>query len=104
MSRDWQGDWELCEKATPGPLSILPPYPTEYGIEWEVATEQGKGIWVAHCQGEHDARFIAEAREALPYWLQRVKELEVKVKELEENFEEAKGEIYELQDYYHAIP
>ncbi|BCV23316.1 hypothetical protein [Gelria sp. Kuro-4] len=63
--RDWQKDWELCEKADPEPwyaevyAQRVMPYICEHATPGNV-------------------RFIAEARSALPYWLQRVRELEVK--------------------------
>jgi len=58
-NRNWQKDWELCQKATPGPW-----------LESELG-EMGMLIW--------DAKFTAAAREALPYWLKRVQELEAQV-------------------------
>jgi hypothetical protein len=74
--RDWERDWEWCERATPGkwevvavnsegPYLIRMPYPkggTWYGVRMIAWKE--------------DAEFIAAAHEALPYWLQRVRELE----------------------------
>lgn len=60
--RDWQKDWELCMKATPGPWKA------------EVFAQRVMPYICEHVIGVN-ARFIAEAREALPYWLQRVREL-----------------------------
>ena len=77
--RDWQKDWETCERATSGkwemvsancpegPYMIRMPYPkggTWYGVRMIAWKE--------------DAEFIAESREALPYWLRRYKELHAK--------------------------
>lgn len=81
VERDWQRDWELAKRATPGP--------------WIVRKANGRpGVWVKggakiasveapdfppvlEDEGRlQNATFIAEAREALPYWLQRVKKIE----------------------------
>lgn len=81
--RSWLNDWEICQKATPGkwevvaansegPYLIRMPFPkggTWYGIR-QIAWKK-------------DAEFIAMAREALPYWLKRVEELEYAIAELE---------------------
>ena len=71
--RNWARDWDLCEKATygkwemvsancpEGPYMIRMPYPrggTWYGVRMIAWKE--------------DAEFIAEAREALPYWLNQM--------------------------------
>ena len=57
--RDWQKDWEMCQRATSG--------------KWE---EGGTWYGVRMVAWKEDAEFIAAAREALPFWLQRVRELE----------------------------
>jgi hypothetical protein len=50
-----------------------------------VTVEHENGRWEAiFTKAVEDAHFIAQAREALPYWLQRVKELEERLKALEE--------------------
>lgn len=86
--RDWQKDMEICKKATPGPWwvdvgKILNPCSIALGHSDEFNTE------VYICLGTSavadaidDAEFIAESREALPYWLQRVRELEEKIEQL----------------------
>jgi hypothetical protein len=61
--RDWQKDWELCQAATPGPWRA------------EVYAQRIMPYICEHVNAA-DARFIAEAREAIPYWLQRVRKLE----------------------------
>jgi len=84
--RDWQKDWEMCQKATPEPW--------EYdGMHNEIVTPREDNYWliISECRSapdqeyqcdkfghQYDANFafIAEARQALPYWLQRVRELE----------------------------
>lgn len=50
--RDWQRDWEICQH-----------YKTHI---YDIDTDQDVLI----------EEFLAEAREALPYWLQRVEKLE----------------------------
>lgn len=93
--RDWQADWERCERATPdkwevvvanneGPYLIRMPYPkggTWYGVRMIAWKE--------------DAEFIAEAREALPYWLQRMRELEAESKKYHSNWLKALREATE---------
>ena len=76
--RDWQKDWELCQRATPGPW-----VPSNNGRIY-----CPKGYYVATVyklltpDGLHDTattnanmQFISEAREALPYWLKWVRKL-----------------------------
>jgi len=58
--RDWQKDWEMCQRATSG--------------KWE---EGGTWYGVRMVAWKEDAEFIAAAREALPFWLQRVREVEI---------------------------
>lgn len=77
LERDWQKDWELCEKAT-GPWYAIP-HPDYKNANWRVDTRPDVP-WanfgqVAYMSAEN-AQFIAEARQALPYWLQRARELE----------------------------
>lgn len=93
-NRDWKKDWEMCEKATPGPW--------KYGkdeSEWFVAQKIGDNLIACldyyYSTEEKDKTnfvFIAETREALPYWLQRVRELEARLRRLEEALRGA--EIY----------
>ncbi len=106
--RDWQKDWELCEKATLGPWATrithnMSPSDSKVSSCEIVALEPGEtypseksyciaklvpyGAWAYGEFKEHvvrDAQFIAEARQALPYWLQWVRELEQERMELEE--------------------
>ena len=139
--RNWQKDWELCERATPGPWEIGVWYTNGRVNDGSDATWKPKNIphgkcYVCHCEEsilvkeykncvghtmhlhklpdlsewreiysttgkriignyndeeggvctkKEDAEFIAEAREALPYWLKRVKELEKKNKKLQDD-------------------
>jgi hypothetical protein len=82
MTRDIKKDRELCSKATPGPwihdsredriYSI-----SENGREQYVCTTDEHVInhWLSN--NAADAEFIATSREALPYYINRVEELEV---------------------------
>lgn len=68
--RDWAKDWELCQR-----LSRTP-----WQLDDRTIWYKGYAIWHPLLVGSRctdaDLRFIIEAREALPYWLQRVRELE----------------------------
>jgi hypothetical protein len=70
--RNWQKDWELCEKATPGPWDTHDGDIFDDGLR---VFEESDGGTVASQLYEEDAQFIAEAREALPYWLTKYREL-----------------------------
>lgn len=68
--RDWQKDMEMCKAASQGPW-----YSGVIGKEpmavWYNIIGGPKLITVAdHIQAHADARFTAESRTALPYWLQ----------------------------------
>lgn len=95
--RDWAKDWELCEKATPGPwyVKILyhePPY-EEFikGIDIIAKGEDDVEYIITRMDWSNppveNALFITEARDALPYWLQRVRELEAQVAVMREVLE-----------------
>ncbi len=86
--RNWRKDWELPQKVTPGPWKVkFSEYPYLIGIyDCGVITHDSKPIvWMERCRANeqlrYDLEFIAESREALPYWLQRVRELEAQVKQ-----------------------
>lgn len=83
MERDLKADLELCEKATPGPWESNSAG-NWYGAEvnyWQVSSDYA--IVADLINNKYDAEFIAEAREALPYWLGRVVELEATVLHLQ---------------------
>ena len=89
MERDWQKDWELCEKATSGRWRVKVgemdslcsiPVGRSGRLDAEVYVCLGTS---AVADAVDDAEFIAAAHQALPYWLQRVRELEAEVKRLE---------------------
>lgn len=84
-SRDWQKDMEMCEAATPGPWrSILEDleereyYPATYlptqikSADEVIVDFDGINLETEHCIP--NAELMAEARTALPYWLQEAKE------------------------------
>lgn len=63
VKRDWQKDFNLTMRATSGPWRA------------EIYARRVMPYICEHIDPA-DASFIAEAREALPYWLQRVRKLE----------------------------
>ncbi len=81
-NRDWQKDWKTCQYGIPGPWFYH--VPGRDG-EWAGYVYSGAtGERVAYDVSFDDGMFIAEAREALPYWLQRVRELEEENSKLRE--------------------
>lgn len=82
--RNWQEDWEICKSVTPGPWKVCEAQ-DGCGLVWSVPADfpvattntdsESDGIVSSKKRKLEDAGFIAEAREALPYWLQQVKEL-----------------------------
>jgi len=108
--RDWARDWELCMRATFGRWQVNGDAYTwdgelnKYASSW---VETPTGTWrqyklnptgSAMIQQEADARFIAEAREALPYWLQRVRELEKE----NQRFKRAVASAKQMVAFIHA--
>lgn len=84
--RNWQEDWDMCEKATTGPWRFKDGTKRdERQIEttWIHPQLRWTAPIVALAIGatnyvyikEEDARLMAESREALPYWLQEIKRL-----------------------------
>lgn len=95
--RDAQKDLEMCEKATPGPwiqTGECRPFSDEYGAQEKVYVCVGSDL--IYCgsviyPGDDkfmkpidNAQFIAESREALPYWIIRAKALEEKIRKTNE--------------------
>lgn len=89
--RDWTTDYLLCQRATPGPW-----YAKNYS-----GVVVGPTCEVRYVLPNPDAEFIAAAREAFPYWLQRVQELEKRMQILEAIAQEADliCSIFEIHDY-----
>jgi site-specific recombinase len=97
--RDWQADWEMCEKACPAPWKIKKAKVCDFnsGKDYHETVSIGPLEVSASADdsyvcvdtwldvSENDAYFVAEAREALPYWLQRVRELERDLSEALQN-------------------
>jgi hypothetical protein len=99
MKRDMQKDLEMCEKATPGnwklqmvdgKLSIIfvPNDISIFGCKAIVMSsgysEKNGGVWDTWIQCRlDDARFIAESREALPYYIKQCQDLEERNKKLQ---------------------
>ncbi|MBG9944670.1 hypothetical protein ABE237_00710 [Brevibacillus formosus] len=76
--RDAEVDLKLCEAATPGPWELEPEADDDEGLViWKKDVEhpgRSEGVIVLNpdCHYEEaDINFITEAREALPYWIQR---------------------------------
>lgn len=84
--RNWEKDWELCQKASPSPWRVVgkDSWKLKGFPQVEINTPEGHYFPVNF---ECDAIFIAEARDALPYWLQRVRELEAQVAVMREVLE-----------------
>lgn len=73
--RDAKKDLAMCERATPGPWN---------NDHDQVTKENGVPLFKAFrmrgdLQMRDDARFITEAREALPYWIKRAMATEQKL-------------------------
>jgi hypothetical protein len=82
-TRDWQRDMETCQKASPGPWRpgddgrIYCSKGYYVATIYKLLTPDGLADDVATTNA--NMQLIAEAREALPYWLERVRELEAQV-------------------------
>lgn len=98
--RDWQADWERCEKITPGPWKVkyfdeTDVYNKEHAGWWVVSGVTGSGL--IHCgksQGNRViAEFIAAARGGWPTTLEKVRELDMLVGRLGTQVLEAREHI-----------
>lgn len=79
-------DLAMCEAATPGPWKTS--QHDEYSLDIVSVPEQEVICWTdSFGQGARDGYFIAEAREALPYWIKRAVAAETEVKKLAEALE-----------------
>lgn len=82
MVRNAKDDLALCDKATPGPWTEEPSGEKVGGFSCDVAiaATQGRQKIYARPRGGtfpyNDKRFIAMAREALPYWINRAEKME----------------------------
>jgi hypothetical protein len=80
--RNWQEDMELCENATPGPWKAG-------NVENQIYDADKKEVCFvtihgASMQGRRNIPFIAESREALPYWLTAYLEIEAQAAAMRE--------------------
>lgn len=112
--RDWQEDMKMCEKASPEPWRVEQlEYMGNRGMIQETVID---GV-TSEIYNEEDARFISEARQALPYWLQqyavwkvKAHEAEFREKKLREAIEEAlswtwdcaEGNMLEVSSILHS--
>lgn len=87
MVRDWERDWEMCERASPGPWEFFAAGPCLSSPSGDVVQH----FWGAR---EEDIKFITEAREALPYWL---KAYERDVRALEREVTLLRHKVQELE-------
>lgn len=96
--RDPQTDLEVCEKATRGPWEYLSEtgYAGDYPYSKSHRVKIGNKTLTVSChiygwEGEKEERanasFIALAREALPWWINRAVELDAEVERLREALE-----------------
>jgi len=68
--RDAEKDLEMCEAATDGPWHTQPD--GQYSLAIVSLPEQEVICFTdSFGAGVHDGRFVAEARTALPHWIQR---------------------------------
>lgn len=74
FERNWEKDWEMCQGV------VRPPWKVDKDSEGRYYVYTDTGIWIEVGYAPSVAQFIAQAREALPYWLQRVRELEEQLK------------------------
>lgn len=107
LKRDWEKDWKLCQCATPGPweVELVTPSPPgkieHFEREWicECGSVWEDGVQLVYVfprvevevatSLKDDAEFIANSREALPYWLQQARKLEEENRKLREAIKEA---------------
>ncbi|MCM3294246.1 hypothetical protein M3661_29605 [Paenibacillus sp. MER 180] len=81
-TRDWQEDWKMCEQAAPGPWEFKKEFHWEEGkITSPYGTLMDFGSYPddydQNCgqkPSEADTRFVTEAREALPYYMQELRD------------------------------
>lgn len=97
--RDWQKDWDMCNWAYPGPWEVT------FGSDKVYINLNGRR-WIElpitdRRWDEVDFTLMTKAREALPYWLQRVRKLEEVIAKLWE-WLHTKIEIVEEGDKYVA--
>lgn len=76
--RDLKADFEICNKATPGP--------------WKKHNTVVHALPV-DATNEHDADFIAKAREGWPHAIERALKAELLVWELVDDLERARGNL-----------
>lgn len=87
--RDWQKDWEMCEKASSLPWKAVllndfsdASYVDAGMYDLVVNRIDGRLAEAIQQQIHDDLTLVAEARSALLYWLQRVRELEHELADL----------------------
>lgn len=96
MERDIQKDLELCEKACPAPWNPdhLP------GVEKDCEMCQIN----SRSNGNADRKFIAESREALPYYIKRCQEAEELLSECKNVLEFVQNHNYTEWEFAGTMP
>lgn len=98
--RDIAADLAMCETATEGPWTAEEGKP-ECGdrrpfVVFSPAEHWSIGGWIfADVAGGNDARFIAEARSALPNYIKRTQEAEAEVERLSQNWKTLSDHLHE---------
>lgn len=76
MQRDAEKDLAMCDAATPGPWVV----DDVNGVIWN---SEGKRVFeLGGYEEPDDHLFIAESREALPYWIKRALAAEAEAERL----------------------
>jgi hypothetical protein len=111
MKRDPQKDLELCSKVTPGPwvnvkVNTSCGYCYKVGSKMDVIKFHNGAACLyddhtsfnetPHEQIESNAQFIAESREALPYWINQAIKAEKLIEQAAEEIENCYGKETEL--------
>lgn len=97
--RDIAKDKEMCEAATLGEWStegvvIAIDPKTPYSVGYQAICTTGYHN-ITNANSENDAHFIAEAHQALPYWIAQYEAAQARISELEAHIEriERKGYV-----------
>lgn len=95
--RDAEKDLQMCEAATAGPWQTS--QHDQYSLDIVSVPEQEVICWTdSFGQGARDGYFIAEAREALPHWIQRAVVAEEEAKRFREALEKVDIHIRSTSD------
>lgn len=93
--RDWERDWEMCKKATPGPWVSV----NELEFDGAIEAPNSK-LCIAQGVRANDKAFIAESRTGWPAALEERARLEKRVRELEDRVKFLTANVVALQENY----